>query len=85
MAEKATKSELEELIKFVTVSLVSSPDDVRVELVEEKNQDVYEVDVADNDIGLIIGREGKTANSLRNIVRAACPRAPKKIEVEILE
>lgn len=85
MAEKATKSELEELIKYVTVSLVDAPDDVHVALVEEDDADVFEIDVADDDIGKIIGRGGKTARALRSIVNASCPRSSKRIMVEILE
>ena len=85
MAEKATKSEIEELIKYVTVNLVDAPDEVQVALVEETDQDVYEIDVADDDIGKIIGRGGKTARALRSIVNASCPKAPKRIMVEILE
>ena len=85
MAEKATKPELEELIKFLTMNLVDQADDVHVSLVEERDADVYEIDVGDDDIGKIIGRGGKTARAIRSIVNAASPRQDRRIMVEILE
>lgn len=77
--------DLAELIRYLAVSLVEKPDEVRVELVEERAANVYELEVAESDLGKIIGRGGKTARALRAIVQAVAPRSRKRILVEILE
>ena len=61
------------------------PDEVRVELVEERQANVYELEVAESDLGKVIGRGGKTARALRTIVQACAPQSRKRTLVEILE
>ncbi len=78
-------ADIGELIRFVAASLVDQPDAVYVSLVEERNADVYELEVAQEDLGKIIGRGGKTARALRTIVGASAPRSRRRVEVEILE
>ena len=53
--------DLAELIRYLAVNLVDRPDEVRVELVEERTANVYELEVAEADLGKVIGRGGKTA------------------------
>ena len=77
--------DLNALIKFMTVSLVDHPEEVIVTLVEERDADVYEIEVGDEDLGKIIGRGGKTARAIRSIVGAVAPRSGKRTLVEILE
>ncbi len=77
--------DVSELIRFMSVNLVDSPDDVRVELVEERAANVYELEVAESDLGKVIGRGGKTARALRTVVQAVAPRSRKRTLVEILE
>jgi len=77
--------DLQELIAYLAKGLVDEPDEVNVELVEERNANVYEIEVADNDLGKIIGRGGKTARAIRHVVSAAAPRSRKRTLVEILE
>ena len=77
--------DLVELIRFLAVSLVDRPDEVRVELIEERSANVYELEVAEADLGKVIGRGGKTARALRTIVQAVAPRSRKRTLVEILE
>jgi predicted RNA-binding protein YlqC (UPF0109 family) len=77
--------DLGELIRFVTVNLVDKPDEVVVSLVEERDANVYEIEVGDDDLGKIIGRGGKTARAIRSVVSAAAPRTGKRTLVEILE
>jgi predicted RNA-binding protein YlqC (UPF0109 family) len=77
--------DLQELIAYLAKGLVDEPDEVNVELVEERNANVYEIEVADNDLGKIIGRGGKTARAIRQVVSAAAPRSRKRTLVEILE
>jgi predicted RNA-binding protein YlqC (UPF0109 family) len=74
-----------ELIRYMAVNLVEKPDEVRVELVEERNANVYELEVSEPDLGKVIGRGGKTARALRTVVQAVAPRSRKRTLVEILE
>jgi predicted RNA-binding protein YlqC (UPF0109 family) len=74
-----------ELIRYMAVNLVERSDEVRVELVEERNANVYELEVAEADLGKVIGRGGKTARALRTVVQAVAPRSRKRTLVEILE
>ena len=69
----------------LAVNLVDRPDEVRVELVEERSANVYELEVAEVDLGKVIGRGGKTARALRTVVQAVAPRSRKRTLVEILE
>lgn len=77
--------DLAELLRFMAVNLVDKPDEVRVELVEERTANVYELEVAESDLGKVIGRGGKTARALRTVVQAVAPRSRKRTLVEILE
>ena len=77
--------DLAELIRYLAVNLVDRPDDVRVELVEERSANVFELEVAEADLGKVIGRGGKTARALRTVVQAVAPRSRKRTLVEILE
>jgi uncharacterized protein len=74
-----------ELLRFLAQNLVDQPDDVHVVFVEERNANVYELEVADEDLGKVIGRGGKTARALRAIVQSSAPRSRKRTMVEILE
>ncbi len=80
-----TNIDIAELIRYMAVSLVDKPDEVRVELVEERAANVYELEVAESDLGKVIGRGGKTARAVRTIVQAVAPRSRKRTLVEILE
>jgi hypothetical protein len=77
--------DLNELITYLAKGLCDQPEEVRVELVEERSADVYEIEVSDEDLGKIIGRGGKTARAIRHVVGAAAPRSRKRVLVEILE
>ncbi len=78
MSERAPVADLGELIRYLTVNLVDSPDEVVVSLVEERDASVYEIEVGDDDLGKIIGRGGKTARAIRSVVSAAAPRTVKR-------
>ena len=81
----AESPDLAELLRYMAVNLVDKPDEVRVDLVEERNANVYELEVAESDLGKVIGRGGKTARALRTVVQAVAPRSRKRTLVEILE
>jgi len=76
---------IDELIRFVAVSLVDAPDEVHVTLVEERYANVYELEVDETDLGKVIGRGGKTARAIRTLVNTVAPRSRKRTLVEILE
>jgi len=74
-----------ELIEYLARALVEDPDSVSVEEVDEGADLVLEVTVADDDLGRVIGRGGRIANSLRTVAKAAATRSDRRVIVEILE
>jgi len=70
------------LIERVAKSLVDAPEEVFVELFDDG---VIELEVAENDVGKVIGRQGRTARALRTLLNAAGYRARKHFQLEILE
>jgi predicted RNA-binding protein YlqC (UPF0109 family) len=79
------KADIEGLLRFVTTNIVSDQEVVEVTLVEERDANVYEIEVGDDDLGKIIGRGGKTARAIRSLVNVVAPRPGKRTLVEILE
>lgn len=77
---------IEELIKQVVTALVDDPESVTVESVDEGGSLVVNVHVATDDVGKVIGRQGRVIKSLRTIARAASTYSGgKHVEVEILD
>jgi uncharacterized protein len=70
------------LLEQIAKSLVDAPEEVSVELVEG---DVFELTVAANEVGKVIGRQGRTARALRTLLNATGLRANKRYTLEILE
>ena len=70
------------LIELIAKSLVDAPDEV---FVEQVDGDVIELEVAESDVGKVIGRQGRTARALRALLSAAGHRARKRYTLEILE
>jgi uncharacterized protein len=70
------------LIERIAKSLVDTPDEVFVELFDDG---VIELEVAENDVGKVIGRQGRTARALRTVLNAAGFRARKRYQLEIIE
>jgi len=77
--------DIAELVRYVATGLVDRPGEVHVQVIEERQASVYELEVAESDLGKIIGRGGKTARALRTLVSQVAPRSRKRILVEILE
>ncbi|HEX8954435.1 MAG TPA: KH domain-containing protein [Polyangia bacterium] len=77
--------ELQELVKFLAVSLVDAPDEVLVEEMEEEGAAVFELTVAEEDLGKVIGKQGRTARALRTILSAAASKVRTRALLEILE
>jgi predicted RNA-binding protein YlqC (UPF0109 family) len=77
---------MKELLEFLARGLVEDPDAVLVTEVEEvEGEVVLELEVADDDLGRVIGRGGRIANALRAVMKAAATRAEKRVIVEILD
>ena len=73
------------LLEHVTKALVDAPDQVQVSQVEEEGEIVLELTVAENDLGKVIGKSGRTARALRTLLSAAGIKAQKRYALEILE
>ncbi|BER92096.1 KH domain-containing protein [Thermatribacter velox] len=76
---------MKELVEYLVKALVDNPEQARVTEVEGEQSVIYEVRVAPEDMGKIIGKQGRIAKAIRTIVRAACVKNGKKAIVEILE
>ena len=76
---------MRELVEFLVRALVLEPDEVRVEEVDESGDIVLEVHVAADDLGRVIGRDGRVANAIRTIAKAAATREGGRVLVEIVE
>ncbi|MGB2691606.1 MAG: KH domain-containing protein [Thermodesulfobacteriota bacterium] len=76
---------LNELVVFIAQSLVDSPDKVEVREVAGEQTTVLELKVAQEDLGKIIGKQGKTAKAIRTILGAAAAKMKKRAVLEILE
>lgn len=76
---------MKQLVEYLAKSLVSQPD--AVEVTETENDDglVLELKVAKEDLGRIIGKQGRTAKSIRTLVNAAASRVNRKAVLEIVE
>jgi predicted RNA-binding protein YlqC (UPF0109 family) len=73
------------VLEHIVRSIVDVPDQVRVEAVEDDDQIILEVRVADGDLGRVIGRRGRTAASIRTVVRAAATRDGADVDVDFLD
>jgi predicted RNA-binding protein YlqC (UPF0109 family) len=73
------------LLEFLTRALVEDPDAVVVEEFEENEDLIYEISVADDDLGRVIGKNGRVANALRAIAKAAAVRLDRRVIVDILD
>ena len=73
------------LIEYMAKALVDSPDDVHVSEVEGENTSVIELKVAKDDLGKIIGKQGRTARAMRTILSAASTKIRKRSVLEIIE
>jgi predicted RNA-binding protein YlqC (UPF0109 family) len=75
-----------ELLEFLARTLVSDEEAVQVTEVEEIDGEVVlELEVADDDLGRVIGRGGRVANALRLVMKAAATREDKRVVVDILD
>ena len=76
---------MKELLTYVAQNLVEHPDQVSVTETESGGETVLELRVAPEDMGKVIGRQGRIAKEIRTLIRSAAQKAGKHVSVEIVE
>ena len=75
---------MEALVEYIVKALVSQPDQVNISRVERDDATVIEVRVSPEDMGKIIGKQGRIARAMRTVVKAASAKEAKRVIVDIL-
>lgn len=75
---------MKELVEFIVKALVDKPEAVVISQTEGENVIILEIKVATEDVGKVIGREGRIANAIRTVVKAAGAKHKKRVTVEIV-
>ncbi len=81
----SAKVEAKELLELLAKALVDAPDQVEVTEVEESDELVLELRVAQDDVGKIIGKQGRTVRALRTLIDAAGEKFDRHYAVEVIE
>lgn len=76
---------MKELLEIIARSLVDYPDEVHVNEVEGENSIVLELKVSKDDMGKVIGKQGRIAKAIRTVVKAAAVKENVRVSVEILQ
>lgn len=76
---------MRELIEFIVKALVDHPEQVKVVEVDGEKTSIIELSVAKEDLGKVIGKQGRTARAMRTILTAASTKLKKRSVLEILE
>ena len=76
---------MQELISYIAQALVDHPEEVKVTEIEGNQTSVLELKVAKEDLGKVIGKQGRTARSMRTILSAASAKLKKRTVLEIIE
>jgi len=76
---------VKELVLMVIRALVDHPDEIRITEIPGEKTVMFEVRVADEDVGKVIGKNGKTINAIRTLLRAATVKDNKKVILEVLQ
>ncbi len=76
---------MRELVEFIAKSLVDNPDQVEVKEIEGSQSIIIELKVADEDMGKVIGKQGRIAKAIRTVVKAAAIKDNKRVVVEIIQ
>ena len=75
---------MQELVEYLVKALVDEPDAVKVDVIDIGGAMTYEVTVAEIDLGKVIGRQGRIANALRTVVKAAALKTGERVSLEIV-
>ncbi len=77
---------MKDLVEYLARALVDHPDSVSVESYEEDDETlVFELSVAEDDVGKVIGRGGRTVNALRCVLRACAAKQEKRILLDVVD
>jgi predicted RNA-binding protein YlqC (UPF0109 family) len=76
---------MKQILETIIKNIVENPDEVTITEKEEETKVIFEVKVAEADMGRIIGKQGKVANSIRTLMRALNSKDKKKISIEFLD
>ncbi len=76
---------MEELVNYIARALVDNPDEVKTTLKEEEDNVTVELTVASEDLGKVIGKQGRTARAMRSLLSVAAAKENKKSRLDILE
>ena len=74
-----------DLVGYIIKSIVAKPDEVKVTMVEGERTNRVEVSLANEDVGKVIGRNGRTINALRTVVRASSVRLGRRVLVDVVD
>lgn len=75
---------MKELVEYIAKSLVEHPEQVRVTQVEGEQSIIFELRVAPEDMGKVIGKQGRIANAIRTLLKVAAAKEGKRATLEIL-
>lgn len=83
-SEELLSDRIADLVEYLVVNIVDSPDDVSLEVIDRADASTIEVSVAEDDVAKVIGRHGRTIKSIRTLARALAARLGTSVEVEVL-
>lgn len=75
---------MKELVEYIAKSLVDHPEEVRVTQVEGEHSVIIELRVAREEVGKVIGKQGRIANAMRNLLKVAAAKEEKRVILEII-
>jgi len=76
---------MDELIRYIATALVDHPDQILIKETEQDDTIIIELTVAKEDLGKVIGKQGRTARAMRSLLSAAAGKANKRSRLEIME
>lgn len=76
---------MDQLIKYIASALVDNPEKVNVDVIQGSQSSVIELRVAKEDLGKVIGRQGRTAQAMRTVLNAVSAKVKKRMVLEIVE
>ena len=75
---------MDELVKYIAQNLVDKPEEVKITVKEGENATIIELSVSPEDMGKVIGKQGRIARAIRTVVKAASVKENKKYIIEIV-
>ncbi len=76
---------MKEILQTIIKNLVDNPDAVEINQVDEATSIVFEIKVAEEDMGKVIGKQGRIAKSIRTVMKAVAAKEHKKVTVEFID